>query len=126
MLCRALRVTASPDSTVIERARIYGYDAVASAEHERAAPELNRSSNPRNLVAVPPNGTYYPTGEFTAIWGKLSVDGGALVLTYNRSLRVSVPIDPAARPLKGDGWTLVLNKGWTLRQGSKGFEIVPN
>jgi hypothetical protein len=148
MLCGALHVTAAPESTVIARARIYGYDAVASAEHERAArhaemvsdierrfvtgpylqfpqaPELNRSFNPSTLVAVPPNGTYYPTGEFSANWGKLSVEGGALLSTDNRSLRVSVPLEPTARPLKGDGWTLTLSKGWTVRQGSKGYEIV--
>ncbi|WP_180539862.1 hypothetical protein [Nevskia soli] len=150
MLCRALRVTAAPGNTVIARARIYGYDAVAGAEQERAVrhaemvseierrfvtgpylqfptvPELNRSFNPSTLVAVPPNGTYYPTGEFSANWGKLSVDSGALLSNDNRSLRVSVPSDPAARPLNGDGWTLILNKGWTVRQGSKGYEITPD
>jgi hypothetical protein len=37
------------------------------------APELQRSFNPNNLVPFPPHGTVYPTGTFTAQWGKLKV-----------------------------------------------------
>ncbi len=74
---------------------------------------------------MPPNGTYYPAGEFSANWGKLSVEGGALLAPDNRSLRVSIPLDASARPLKGDGWTLTLNDGWTVRQGSNGYELIP-
>lgn len=78
-----------------ERAELYGYAAVSSAENEReerhqallaelrmksvdgptlgfpSVPEMNRSFNLQTLVPFPPYGTFYPTGTFTADWGSL-------------------------------------------------------
>ena len=122
------------------RAAVYGYTAVASAEREREqrhralladlkgrfidgpvlefppAAEMMRNFNPSTLVPFPPHGTYYPTGTFAASWGKLHVEsGGALVAPDNRSLRVTAPPDPNARPVGGPGWTLEIAPGWTVR-----------
>ena len=134
-----------------ECALAYGYRAVASAENEReqthqaflselrkkfleratldfpSAAEMNRNFNPQILVPFPPYGTYYPSGTFTANWGKLQVEsGGALVAPNNRSLRVPAPSDVNARPVAGDGWTLQLAPGWTIRksEGTKNYAVV--
>ena len=135
-----------------ERAALYGYRAVASAENEReqahqaflselqrkflkgatldfpSVSKLNRNFNPQTLVPFPPYGTYYPSGVFTANWGKLQVESdGALVAPDNRSLRVPAPSDINARPVRGNGWTLQLAPGWTLRksEGTNNYVVSP-
>jgi hypothetical protein len=154
MLVSALQVEASKDlkHRAQQRAALYGYPAVALAEHEREelhktlltelkgrfidgatlefprAPEMRRNFNPGTLVPFPPHGTYYPTGTFSANWGRLQVEsGGALVAPDNRSLRVTSPIDPEARPIRGAGWVLQIAPGWTIRpSGPPGtFAVVP-
>jgi len=127
-----------------ERAAVYGYRAVVSAEDAReqrqkaflselrqkflegptldfpSAPEMTRNFNPQTLVPLPPHGTYYPTGTFTANWGKLEVEsGGALISADNRSLRIQAPADSEARPLRGPGWALQLAPGWTIRPSER-------
>lgn len=77
---------------------------------------MTRNFNPGALVPFPPYGTYYPTGTFSANWGKLEVgSGGALVAPDNRSLRVTAPADLEARPIRGAGWVLRIAPGWTIR-----------
>jgi hypothetical protein len=127
-----------------ERAAVYGYRAVLSAEDEReqrqraflsrlrkefvdgptlefpSAPEMTRNFNPQTLVPMPPYGTYYPNGTFAANWGKLEVDsGGALVSTDNRALRIPAPADIEARPIRGSGWVLQLAPSWTIRPSER-------
>jgi hypothetical protein len=135
-----------------ERAALYGYSAVATAERGREerqqtflrdltnrflkeptldfpiAPEMSRNFNPGTLVPFPPHGTYYPTGTFDANWGKLQVEsGGALVAPDNRSLRVPAPADPDARPIRGAGWILQIAPEWTIRPSGHpgGFLLGP-
>jgi len=127
-----------------ERAVFYGYPAVVRAEHERdqrrrdlaselnvkfmqgpvldfpSSPEMYRNFNPMALTPFPPHGTYYPTGTFTAPWGKLQVDsGGALLAPDNRSVRVPVPSnfhpsESAGAAIQGEGWALHLSNGWKI------------
>ena len=154
LLIAALQVQTPQDiqSVAQQRARAYGYAAVALGEHEReernqvflaeltkkfidgatlrfpSASELSRNFNPRSLVPFPPHGTYYPTGTFSAKWGKLTVQsGGALLAPDNMSLRVPAPLDPDARPVRGEGWVLQLERGWSLRpsEPSGTFTLVP-
>ncbi|HTB13869.1 MAG TPA: hypothetical protein VK752_19980 [Bryobacteraceae bacterium] len=133
-----------------DRRDLYGYQSVAEDEHEREArhqlqlakfrtlfldgptlqfpktDELYRSFNPCNLVSMGDLGTVYPTGTFTARWGKLQVqDVGALLSPDNQSLRVVAPQDAAART--GPGWKLELNAGWTIRPAARSgdFELAP-
>jgi len=152
MLIAALRVRVprNLEQTARQRAALYGYTAVFAAEQEReeahqamladlkarfldgptldfpSAPELMRNFNPNTLVAFPPNGTFYPTGVFSANWGRLRVEsGGALLSPDNRSVRVPAPPDPAGHPLHGDGWTLDLAPGWTIQPSARrgSFEL---
>lgn len=152
MLIAALNVHPPDLAHAQKRAAEYGYTAVAAAESEREerrqalqagltarfvdgptldfppAPEMMRNFNPQVLVPFPPHGTYYPTGTFSASWGKLEVQsGGALVAPDNRSLRVSAPADLNSRPVRGDGWVLDLAPGWTIRpSGHPGsFALIP-
>lgn len=155
MLRAALHVQDSADTArrAEQRAALYGYTAVAAAEREREefhqavlgdlkkrfldgptldfpeAPELRRNFNPQTLVPMPPHGVYYPTGTFSANWGRLRVEsGGALLAPDNRSLRVEAPADSDARPLRGNGWVLELQPGWTVRPAARpgSFTVVPD
>ncbi|SPE32838.1 conserved hypothetical protein [Candidatus Sulfopaludibacter sp. SbA3] len=148
MLISALNVKVSQDleGDARKRAASYGYSAVAAAEREREerhqallaeltakflngptldfprAQELRRNFNPSTLVPFPPNGTYYPTGTFSAAWGRLQVQSGGALLAPD--LRVPAPADPAARPLHGEGWTLQLAPGWTIRPSERAGSFV--
>ena len=151
MLVTALKFQSPRDVQRLasERAKLYGYPAVASAESEReerhrallaelktkfvdgptldfaSAPEMNRNFNPQTLVPFPPYGTFYPTGMFAASWGKLEVQsGGALVAPDNRSLRVPAPSDVDARPVRGPGWILQLAPGWTIQRAQRAGSYV--
>jgi hypothetical protein len=77
------------------------------------------SYNPTELIGFDLQSTVYPSGNFSASWGKLTVDhGGVLVRNDFSWIRIGLPsplIAPGAREIKGDGWTLVLNPGWSLR-----------
>jgi hypothetical protein len=80
---------------------------------------LSWSYDPTELVGFDLSSAVYPSGNFSAAWGKLTVDhGGVLVQNEFSRIRVGaphLPIAPDAREIKGDGWTLALNPGWTVR-----------
>lgn len=155
MLVVALNIKAPPDlpAEAQKRAGYYGYGAVAAAERGREqlheaflselttkfiegptldfpeAPEMRRNFNPNTLVPFPPHGTYYPTGTFSANWGKLQVEsGGALVAPSNRSVRVPAPAGSDTRPVRGEGWVLQIAPGWTIRPSGRAgsFVVVPD
>ncbi|MGH7650991.1 MAG: hypothetical protein ACREMS_04025 [Gemmatimonadaceae bacterium] len=80
---------------------------------------LSWSYDPTELIAFDLHSTIYPSGNFSAPWGKLVVDsGGVLVRNDFSSITIGAPaspLQPAVRDLKGSGWTLTLNPGWILR-----------
>jgi hypothetical protein len=85
--------------------------------------QVNYSFDPLNLEALDDASTVYPTLRVTDEWGILTVSNGALMRRENGrviSVTVSAPSDPKARPLRGDGWSLELQPGWKVREGSKG------
>ena len=85
---------------------------------------LRRAFNPNTLVSMPPEGTVYPTGSFSAEWGSLDVTGGgALVASDYRTLRVTAPADTAGRTIHGEGWTLQLAPGWSIRPGPRAGDL---
>lgn len=77
------------------------------------------SYDPTELVGFDLTSAVYPSGNFSAAWGKLTVDhGGVLVQNDFSRIRIGAPLTPIApdtREIKGDGWTLTLNPGWSLR-----------
>lgn len=144
-LARALRFVPPPDrvARAERRAAAYGGDEIAAEEDARetdrqrrltdlrarlvAGPVLvleqkglRRAFDPNTLVSMPAEGTVYPTGAFSAEWGSLEVTaGGALVSSDYRTLRVPAPADTTGRTIRGDGWTLELAPGWSLRPGAR-------
>jgi hypothetical protein len=132
------------DKTARARAHEYGWDEVDRSEAVRdsaRAPAMQGyrsrlgsgpvvtllqskdslawSYDPTELVGFDLQSTVYPSGNFSAPWGKLSVDhGGVLVQNDFSWIRVGIPSTPipaGAKEIKGDGWTLALNPGWSLR-----------
>jgi hypothetical protein len=134
------------------RAREYGWDEVDRTEAARdsarapvmreyrarlqdgpivtllqSSDSLSWSYDPTQLVGFDLSSAVYPSGNFSAGWGKLTVErGGVLVANDFSRIRVGAPAAPFAagtRTINGEGWTLVLNPGWSLqpdpsRQGS--------
>lgn len=132
------------DKTARARSRDYGWDEIDRSEATRdsvraptmqgyrrrlgAGPVLTLlqsrdslawSYDPTELVGFDLHSTVYPSGNFSGPWGKLTVDqGGVLVQNDFSWIRIGLPAAPIAleaREIKGDGWTLALNPGWSLR-----------
>jgi hypothetical protein len=132
------------DKTARARAGEYGWDEVDRSEaardsaraptmqgyraHLGAGPvvtllqfrdSLAWSYDPTELVGFDLQSTVYPSGNFSAPWGKLTVDhGGVLVRNDFSWIRIGLPTAPIAAQaseIKGVGWTLALSPGWSLR-----------
>jgi hypothetical protein len=77
------------------------------------------SYDPTELIGFDLYSTVYPSGNFSASWGKLTVErGGVLVQNDFSRIRIGAPaaaVPAGSKEIKGDGWTLVLNPGWSLR-----------
>lgn len=73
-------------------------------------------------------GTVYQLSSVTDDWGSLEVTGGALMIQAPggriTQIRLAAPADAAARPLRGEGWTLELSPGWTLAPGNRAGDYV--
>jgi hypothetical protein len=86
------------------------------------------SLNTNNVVALEGVGTVYATAKVTDDWGILDVSGGALMIREAggrvSKIYVSAPADASAQILKGEGWTLQLNSGWTIAPGERKGDYV--
>lgn len=81
---------------------------------------LSWGFDPGTLVALDMTTTVYPWGSFTAPWGSLNVTANGVAVANDFSfIRVAAPAafppSPDDRRIAGDGWTLQLNPGWSLR-----------
>lgn len=121
-----LAIRAEEEERAAQRAR-------ARAEYQRAlvdgpvlvleaAPDLYRVFNPNTLIPLDGLGTVYPTGTFSADWGKLTVTAhGALVHPTNQRVQVALTNRPeaAGRRVEGTGWVLELSEGWRMAPGTR-------
>ena len=86
---------------------------------QQSKDSLAWSYDPTELIGFDLYSTVYPSGNFSASWGKLSIErGGVLVQNDFSRIRIGAPataIPADAREVIGEGWTLVLNPGWSLR-----------
>jgi hypothetical protein len=147
LLAQSIDFRAPPErnlaSAARARARDYGWDEVDRAEAGRdsaRAPvmreyrsrlqdgptitlrqsmdSLSWSFDPTELVGFDLTSAVYPSGNFSAPWGKLTIErGGVLVANDFSRIRVGAPRTPfgaEARTINGDGWMLALNPGWSL------------
>lgn len=138
-------------ATALTRAKEYGWDEVDRSEAARdsaRAPamreyrarladgptltlrqskdSLSWSYDPTELIGFDLTSTIYPSGNFSAPWGKLSVEhGGVLVRNDFSAITVSAPAAPlmTSREIKGEGWSLELAPGWTIRAIGNKYEV---
>ncbi len=130
----------------LARSQAYGGKELAASEEARAVkkekeaadlrkrfvegPALNLplteafsySFDPTGQVPLEGVGTVYPYLRISAAWGILEATQGGLMLKKEdmiSGIRVTAPKDAAARPLKGDGWTLTLKDGWAVVSGER-------
>jgi hypothetical protein len=75
---------------------------------------MNISFDPRNPVPLEEFGTVYPTMRVTDNWGILSVKEGALLAKKWNKVTVSEPVQITPETISGNGWTLELNKSYTI------------
>jgi hypothetical protein len=154
LLARAIRFQRPRNlvATALVRAKEYGWDEVDRSEAARdsaRAPamrdyrtrlvdgptitlrqskdSLSWSYDPTELVGFDLTSTIYPSGNFSASWGKLTVEhGGVLVRNDFSAITVGAPLSPVtgSNEIKGDGWVLRLNPGWTVRTVRDKYEVV--
>jgi hypothetical protein len=90
-----------------------------------ATKEVSYSFNPNAVESIEKDGaTIYLTARVTDEWGVLTVTSVGVLMLRDASgavssWRVPAPADPKAQPLKGDGWTLELARGWGLQSGAR-------
>jgi hypothetical protein len=89
--------------------------------------DVNYSYDPNNVIGIDTGIAIYPTLRMVDAWGVLTVtDGAWLERDATGQLvraRVAAPADIAARPLKGEGWSLELKDGWELVPGDRPGDI---
>jgi len=149
LLARALRIApAGAGQELVRREAAYGGAALRREETEREAAqhrrvaelrarlvdgptltlparELRVNFNPNELVPIGDGGTAYPTLRVSAAWGELVVaSGGALLDRGWSHVVVSAPIDPSARPLRGEGWELHLAPDWAIERAARAGDWV--
>ncbi len=85
--------------------------------------QFNFSFNPHAVLAVDADSTLYKGDvQVGDAWGVLRSSEGFLIVRRNGSIvRVQVPAPAEVnwRPLKGDGWILILEKGWLVAPGAR-------
>lgn len=86
--------------------------------------KISLQMNPGNLVPLEYFGTVYPTVRVVAEWGILTASQGALINSAFSKIYVSAPTETNALPIRGSGWTLELNEGWTLAVGERAGDYV--
>ena len=90
-----------------------------------ATKEVNYSFDPHAVEVLDQGGgTVYLTARITDAWGVLTVTSGGVLLVRGAGggvsgWRVPAPAEAQGQPLKGDGWTLELAKGWKLQAGAR-------
>jgi hypothetical protein len=138
-------------ATALARAKEYGWDEVDRSEAARdsaRAPamreyrarlaegatltlrqskdSLSWSFDPTELIGFDLNTTIYPSGNFSAPWGKLSVErGGVLVRNDFSAITVGAPVSQLTgqREITGDGWRLELKPGWAIRAAGNKYQV---
>jgi hypothetical protein len=86
---------------------------------------MRMSFDPGNLVPLEELGTVYPNIRVVDEWGVLNVTrGGALLNKSFSGIHVPAPMSLTRRHVRGDGWTLELEEGWTLAPGAREGDFV--
>jgi hypothetical protein len=85
--------------------------------------QFNYTFNPNAVLALDEELTLYEGDlQVSDAWGVLHTSNGVLMVRRNGPIvraQMPSPTDPNARPLKGDGWRLELEPGWTVVPASR-------
>lgn len=76
--------------------------------------KMSISFDPRNIMPLEDKGTVYPNINVIDQWGVLHVTDGALMSPDWKKITVTNPTDMDGNKLSGKGWTLELNKGYSV------------
>lgn len=81
----------------------------------------------RGITPIPGAGTIYPSFRVTGDWGRIEAEQVLMSPDGNR-LTVPAPAKVDGPTLSGDGWTMTLAPGWTVRPGPRpgDYEVVPS
>ena len=82
--------------------------------------------NNTGATPIPDVGLVIMEYRATPAWGSLTATSGVLVLTKGGVLHLTTPFQTNGSTLSGEGWTITLAAGWTVRPGKRpgDFEIV--
>jgi hypothetical protein len=87
--------------------------------------EMSINFDPRNIIPLDTFGTVYPITIVTDKWGILKVDSlGALLSPEWNKITLSYPTFIADTLVKGEGWSLKLNKSWTIQNEGIKYNLV--
>ena len=88
--------------------------------------DMNMSFDPRTLIPLDEDeGIVYPTVEISDNWGILTVEsGGALFRSDWRWDIVSEPLEITGNVVKGDGWSIQLNEGYSIEETPGGIYFI--
>jgi len=75
------------------------------------------------VTPIPGFGTIYPSYRVTADWGSLEA-AQVLVSPDRTELRLPAPANLTGPALTGDGWTLQLAPGWSVRRGNRAGDFL--
>jgi hypothetical protein len=82
--------------------------------------KMNMQFDPGNLMPLDALGTVYPAIRVVDDWGILSVSqNGALMSADFTSITLPAPAEVAPPVVKGNGWNLRLNAGWSIGPGER-------
>lgn len=84
-------------------------------------------SNSLGAVRIPDAGTiYFHAYRQTGDWGSLEAENGVLVSSDGRTRRLPAPVRRDDTTFAGDGWTLKVASGWSVREGARkgDYEVV--
>jgi hypothetical protein len=95
-----------------KQAKIWIAQLVGGAVLHLPSHHMKAEFNPSILFPLPPYGTVYPRLQVVTDWGKLKVDGAALIDDNWTSVTVAAPAN--ATTLSGNGWTLELAPDWSI------------
>ena len=138
-LATLLGASKTTEGETLARARRYGYEtlrqdeAKRDVEHRKRVVQIRRqlvdapvlrvdlrnvqvSFDPRDVMPLGDEGTYYPAITVVDEWGTLKVTGGALIDGKWSLLRVAAP---KGGGISGEGWTLTLEQGWRVVAGKR-------
>jgi hypothetical protein len=80
--------------------------------------KMNISFDPRNIIPLENLGNVYPTLRISDNWGILTVTDGALVSSNWGKVTLSIPTEIGPEKIEGNGWSLVLNNGYSIEKNS--------